>query len=131
MLSLVDDFYTAFYLLLLVISSALLIVLFRIIPRLPLTRTKNYVECRAQNINTSANYKHNSPFGLRWLKTTISCERAIVDFIRIAYLVFSKILITDLSMICPTVIGARSPARLAIQLVKDIKIPANLGEMSR
>lgn len=31
----------------------------------------------------------------------------------------------------PATIGANKPVKLAVQLVNDIKIPANLGDISR
>lgn len=34
-------------------------------------------------------------------------------------------------MMLPAVSGASRPAKFAMQLVKDMSIPANLGEMSR
>lgn len=47
MLSLVYDLYDAAFYVLHLVVSALLIVLFWIIPRLPLTGTEDHVECRA------------------------------------------------------------------------------------
>ncbi len=35
------------------------------------------------------------------------------------------------SMIFPATIGAKSPAKFAVQFVKDIKIPAKRGVISR
>lgn len=104
-----------------------------IIPCLPLSRAENYIECCAQYVNTSTDHKYNPPFCLRWLQNkTVTCKLLLDQFSIIQSRFFKKIiLITESSMTSPTVIGARSPARLAIQLVKDIKSPANLGEISR